>query len=198
MGFRCEICNREFKDGDGLSQHNVAKHPTPVNTQSTLNAKKIKNWTIGLVILGVIVGLVWFGFNSLTGENKECKTAPVNEINIGSHTNLKLHIHSNLKILIDGVEQQIPPNIGVSSGILRPLHTHDEPGKIHIEGQCAREFTLGEFFSVWGKTFNSSCIFDKCTDSGELKFFVNGKENSDFEKVILRDDQEIVIEYKSK
>ena len=196
MRFRCEICNREFKDEDGLSQHNVSKHPVPVITPSLINTKKIKNWTISILVLGIIIGLLFWGMNSLIGESKECKTAPVTEVNIGSHTNLKLHIHSNLKIIIDGVEQQIPPNIGVSPGILRPVHTHDEPGKIHIEGLCAREFSLGEFFSVWGETFNSSCIFDKC--GGELKFFVNGKENSEFERVILRDDQEIFIEYKSK
>jgi len=197
MRFRCEICNREFKDEDGLSQHNVAKHPTPVNTQSTLNTKKIKNWTIGLIVLGVIIGLFWFGMSSLIGESKECKTAPATEINIGGHANLKLHIHAILNIEIDGKQISLPPNIGVSTGILRPLHTHDEPGKVHIEGPCARDWKLGEFFDVWGREFSSSCIFENCTDKGELKMTVNGKESNEFDNYVMRDDDVILIDYKS-
>jgi len=196
MKVKCEICNRDFKDQDGLDQHNSSKHPVAVKT--TVNTKKIKNWIIGLVVLGLIVGFIWWAMVSISADSELCKTAPVTEINIGSHQNVKLHIHSNLKIMIDGVEQQIPANIGVLPGIMRPLHTHDLDNKIHIEGLCPREFALGEFFSVWGKAFNSTCIFDKCTDSGELKMYVNGKESSEFEKLILRDDQIIVIEYKSK
>lgn len=42
---------------------------------------------------------------------------------------------------------------------MRPLHTHDTSGQIHVEPIVARDITIGDFFLVWGKVFNSSGIF---------------------------------------
>ena len=194
---RCEICDRTFKDADGLAQHNSAKHQVAVK-KTNQNSKKLKNWIIFILIIGGIIGLVIWSISGAIVESNSCKTAPVTEINIGSHQNLKLHIHSELRILIDGEEQFIPANIGVLPSILRPLHTHDASGEIHMEGPCQRDFKLGEFFQIWGREFNSKCIFDKCTDKGELKMFVNGLSNDKFENYIMKDDDSILIQYKSK
>ncbi len=57
---RCEICERNFKDQNGLDMHNKAKHSTEVKKESKKvdrkkNYKKIRKWVIGLVILGLII-----------------------------------------------------------------------------------------------------------------------------------------------
>ena len=58
---RCEICNREFKDLDGLAAHNKAKHSESMpRERKSLPVKRIRNWSIFILIFGLIVtGIVW-------------------------------------------------------------------------------------------------------------------------------------------
>ena len=58
---RCEICDRTFKDVDGLAAHNKAKHSEKIQKEKKLlPVKKIRNWSIFLIIIMLIVfGLVW-------------------------------------------------------------------------------------------------------------------------------------------
>ncbi len=155
---------------------------------------KRTKWILGvLVFVVVLAGLIalpyYFGDDS-------CLTTPATEMDIGGHEDLAMHIHPTLEIVIDGERQEIPAGIGLTFNEMRPIHTHDATGKIHIEAPCEREFTLREFFAVWGKQFNSQCIFDSCVaDGGTLVMFVNGDENDAYDNLILRDDDEIQIVY---
>ena len=122
-----------------------------------------------------------------------------------------VHWHPKLKIIIKGEEQFIPPNIGISIGNnidnqisgmrMSPTHTHTGDGIIHLENnrpwQKPETLTLGYFFRVWDKKFNSSCIFEYCNnENGTLTMTVNGKPNFEFEKYMMHDKDEIIIEYK--
>jgi hypothetical protein len=189
---RCEFCDRNFKNQDGLEAHNKAKHPEQTKkSKKPLPVKKIKNYSILIIVLGL---LIW-GVVALVGSSGSCKTDPVTEINIGSHNNLVSHIHPNLRIVIEGVPQIIPANIGVSTNIMRPLHTHDSTGKIHAEGPCQRNFVLGDFFLIWGEEFNSENILGHKAEEGTITMSVNGKKSEEYEKLVLRDSDNIVIEY---
>lgn len=53
----------------------------------------------------------------------------------------------------------IPGGVGFSSTCARPLHTHDTSGTIHVETDVNQNYTIGDFFLIWGKVFNSSGIF---------------------------------------
>ncbi len=55
--------------------------------------------------------------------------------------------------------QYIPANIGLLPNCNRPVHTHDDTGTIHVETDQDINYTIGDFFLIWGKTFNSSGIF---------------------------------------
>ena len=109
-----------------------------------------------------------------------------------------LHWHPKLTIYIKGVKQEIPEGIGLSP-IEQPIHTHDVTGTIHIEfaGLVKKEdLKLGQFFKIWGKQFNSNCIFDKCNGTeGKVKMLVNGQENQEFENYPMRDGDNIEIRY---
>ena len=62
---RCEICDRNFKDAEGLSMHNAAKQPESKKTEKKkIPVKKIRNWGIFIIIFGLIV---WGGFFVFTG-----------------------------------------------------------------------------------------------------------------------------------
>ena len=205
---RCDICDRTFKDPDGLAMHNKSKHPEKVpKERKPLPIKKIRNWTIFIVIIGLIV----WGVVALIPESN------VKELNVnieGNTLNIPagaVHWHPRLIIKIDGERIAIPANIGLSVGKvvdtslsgmrMSPTHTHETDGTIHLENnnpsKKPESLTLGYFFYVWDKQFSSSCIFEYCTDKGELKMYVNEEENFEFENYLMNDKDEILIEYTS-
>jgi hypothetical protein len=191
--FKCEACDKEFSSKEALDMHNGSKHYSP--PKISVNKKKVRNYGIWIVILVLVVGGGYYLTQGVINEGNSCQTDPAAEINIGGHNNLVSHIHANLDIMIDGTKEQIPSNIGIGAGIMRPVHTHDSSGELHIEGPCVRDFTLGDFFSIYEETFNSECIFDNC--DGEVTLTVNGATSEDYENHVLRDGQDIVISYTS-
>ena len=58
---RCEICDRTFKDAEGLAMHNKAKHPESMSREKKLlPIKKVRNWSILVIAVGlIIVGIAW-------------------------------------------------------------------------------------------------------------------------------------------
>ncbi len=117
-----------------------------------------------------------------------------------------MHIHPHLSIMIDGQAQVIPANVGIDSFCMRPVHTHDDSGTIHLEFPQARNVMLGDFFTIWGKRFDRNCVLDSCIGSpkpGEggrrtLKLRVNGKDNTEFERYLMHDKDQIEIILDSK
>ncbi len=110
-----------------------------------------------------------------------------------------MHIHPQLSILINGGHLGIPANIGITADCMRPIHTHDASSQLHVEWTAARDFTLGEFFRIWGKTFTKNQIFDYKTNETRMVILtVNGVPNQDFENLVLRDNDQIVIEYRQR
>jgi len=195
--FRCEICDRTFVHGEALTSHNTSKHPESIRKGSSFNFKKMRNYGILILIVGLLIWGVSWTVGSVVKESDDCATKPVTDINIGGHNNLRSHAHADIKIMIDGVDQVIPSNIGTGYNLMRPLHTHTSDGEIHIEGPCIRDFTLGEFFDIWIKDFDSTKIFDKTTENGELKVYVDDVESQSFRNIVLRDKSNILIEYNS-
>ncbi|MEK6872597.1 MAG: hypothetical protein AABW90_01125 [Nanoarchaeota archaeon] len=194
---KCKPCGKEFAGLEALNSHKKDKHHIKEEEKESTYRKMY----FYLFAIFIIVFIVFLAYSFVSGED-EC-SKPAKETNIGGHKNLELHIHPHLKIIIDEKQETVPKDIGIAYGIMRPIHTHDDSGKIHIEDHCKRNFTLKDFFSIYEKDFNSQCIFDKCIDDntsnnkGSLKMFVDGKESQEFENLVLKDKQEIVIEYKS-
>lgn len=100
------------------------------------------------------------------------------------------HWHPHLTIKIDGKEQIIPANIGLGPNCHLPLHTHMNDNIIHVESQIIRDYTLGEFFEVWGESLQK--------ENYELEMTVNGQPNSEYGNLVLKDGQKIVLNYVTK
>lgn len=114
-----------------------------------------------------------------------------------THAGLGQHIHPELTIIINGKEVEIPANIGITADCMMSLHTHETDGVIHIETPIIRDFTLGNFFAVWGEPLDSTHVLDfTATKAGQIKMTVNGQDVDTFENTILRDKDKIVIEAK--
>ncbi len=109
------------------------------------------------------------------------------------------HIHQHLDLYVNGQHLTVPALIGINVKVrfLDPLHTHDASGIIHIESPVTTDYTLGQFFAVWGLRLNRSCIGGLCAGGGkELRAWVDGKRvNADPSRIILDAHQEIVLAY---
>ena len=98
------------------------------------------------------------------------------------------HIHPVLKIEVDGVNEIIPNEIGLSPACEKAVHTHEEgDGTIHVEAQDNRQYTLNDFFSVWGKS-----IF---REGYNLEISADGNVVQDSAQIIFKDSQQIVLKY---
>lgn len=167
---------------------------------------KTKKVVVGVVIL-ISTIILWVLFNN-EGNWQDLK---LKEDQITSIPKGEVHWHPRLTIVIDNEKVPIPIGIGIDMGrkvdthlsgmSMSPTHTHESDGTIHIENKNPKTkpetVTLGYFFYVWDKNFNSTCIFEYCTEKGILKMSVNGKENNEFQNYLMRDKDNIVIEYTS-
>ena len=97
------------------------------------------------------------------------------------------HIHPQLTIVLDGEFETIPSAIG-NNPCLRQIHTHDRTGQLHVEPQGVdRDYTLEDFFRVWGKSLER--------DGYSLEVTVGGKVVTDPSDLLFQDGQRIVAEY---
>lgn len=110
-----------------------------------------------------------------------------------------LHTHQHLDLYLEGEKVTIPTDIGVNeqAGFLSPVHTHNETGIIHVESPTVQDFTLGQFFTVWGVRFNDQCLGGYCSDEEKkLSLYLNGQQISDnYVNLKLEPKQEIVLIY---
>ncbi len=151
----------------------------------------LKNIATIILVAGATVFLVWV----------IAKQSPATEVSTTESAIVSkngIHYHPKLDIYLKGQLQTIPVGVGIGAVHL-PIHTHAADNIIHLEfsGLVTLDNTrLGEFFKIWGKQFNSNCIFDNCNGpSGTVKMLVNGLPNNDFEKYPMKDNDKIEIRY---
>jgi hypothetical protein len=70
---------------------------------------------------------------------------------------------------------------------MSPSHTHDATGRIHVESNTMRNFTLGEFLDIWqGLNINGKTV------SATL----DGKPVSNYRDILLKDRQQVTLDIK--
>lgn len=183
----CGHCQREFGSQEALEMHAAAKHSGEGHVHSSpMSRQRLKRLVYGAI---ATVAVVVFVMLLLQGTH-EGNAADVPEISLPRGP---IHWHPHLRIIINGIEQNIPADIGGH----KPIHTHEPGGILHMENERPTLHTLqlGNFFEVWGRNFSNDCIFDYCTTDGKLTMTVNGKENNEFEKYVMHDKDKIVVEY---
>ncbi len=174
------LSSKERYELGRLEKTNQQNKPTVKWTPKRLI--KIIVWL--LIIGGGIVTLAWYITNA--------PTVPESDI----ISRKSIHWHPELSIYINKQKQEIPSEAGKHTLI----HTHDNTGVIHIHPASSLvlrdDIKLGTFFRLWGKQFNSNCIFDKCNSpEGKVKMLVNGQENTEFENYLMKDKDKIEIRY---
>lgn len=159
---------------------------------------------IGLAVSGIVT--IFLIYQGLTVSDAS-DISPVTNQQTGefhleevhANPNLVMHIHTQLDLRNDGQQVQVPAEIGIASelwhdhsldqfgpsrALLAPLHTHDTTGTIHIESVLHRNYTLGEFLSIWG--FDQEKIVRVSTG--------DGMEIVDYSNHVLGRNARIVME----
>jgi hypothetical protein len=112
---------------------------------------------------------------------------------------LKYHVHSHLTIFVNGEQVAVPANIGIdfNARCLYWLHTHDNSGVIHVEAPSEQQFTLGQFFAIWGKDLSATSLLGNKADAAhQVRAFVDGQPfMGDPATISLGKHTDIVLEY---
>lgn len=145
-------------------------------------SQKIKKYAKKSVLLATVV-LVLGGIGWYLAKSKTLSYDPLSLCI--QHTNARMHIHPHLKIIVKGEEVKIPKNVGISATCMRPIHTHDDSGTLHLEFPNTTNIPLGNFFKVWEKPLSSF--------GNNPKMKVNGADNTELENYIMRDGDQIEL-----
>lgn len=110
----------------------------------------------------------------------------------------QVHKHALLHIYHDGLLVPIAPQIGLYRTIASSVHTHDSTGIVHMESKVPHDFTLGDFFAIWGVRFGNASL-GTWVDSGDqqVRVYVNGRKVADPVNYVMRDKDNIVVGYGS-
>jgi hypothetical protein len=116
---------------------------------------------------------------------------------------LAFHIHMLLQVFVDGNPVPVAQGIGInqigsaSDQFITVLHTHDASGVIHVESAKQQDYTLGEFFDVWGVPLSSTQIgaYANAGDK-QVRVFLNGQPyTGDPRGLVLKQHEDIVVTY---
>ena len=137
---------------------------------------KISLWTAGIVL--ILGGGGWYMAKS--------GFFTYDPLHIcAQHTGVGMHIPPHLKIFVKSEEIKIPANLGISARCMRPIHTHDDTGTLHLEFPNRKDVLLEQFFKIWKKSLNDFGL--------NPKMKVNGSENSELQNYIMRDGDQIEL-----
>ena len=110
-----------------------------------------------------------------------------------------MHIHQHLDIVVNGKPIPIPASIGIGTGFISAVHTHDSSGILHIESPVKKDFTLGQFFKEWNVDFDDSHIgIFASGQNNKLIVAVNGVPITNVQKYVVQPHDEIEIWYGNK
>lgn len=189
---RCPICDVPVK-AENLRRHvedTHPRHPDAAAVQERIREDtryvpkaaprvplRIRKSYVAILAGVLVVGVgVW-------AASSYSQTAPFSLDECVPGNAVTYHIHWRLSMFIAGSRFPIPYNIGVSPGCARPVHTHDdyvpttEPAVIHVEYRNARQFTVGDFFTVWGVPFAPTQLL---TCTSDVTMTVNGLANTHY------------------
>ena len=156
---------------------------------------------IALIVVVIIIVSVYIEL-AIKPQNTSLTSKNVNPFAV--------YFHSNLSIILDNKPLVIPSQIGINESLwkdhsldkygvpgmpmdekgeknmpgMAPLYTTNDKGRITVGSVIEREYTLGEFLTIWG----GLDLMDKLVNAT-----VNGNEVANYENITLEDDQQIEL-----
>ncbi|MBC5829104.1 MAG: hypothetical protein GIW98_02795 [Candidatus Eremiobacteraeota bacterium] len=131
-------------------------------------------------------------------------------------SNITYHIHLHVSLFVNGNRLAVPDAIGIvnpgpevngftsSGSCFYHLHTHDAQGLIHVEAPGVANYTLGQFFDIWGQPLSQNNVAGHAgtvqvyvappAASGSLSTGVFALYAGDPRAIPLQPHEEIVLE----
>jgi hypothetical protein len=199
-GAKCDVCGKSFYSRKQLEQHAQDAHRT-VNKNDMIKAAKkpfkIPNKLISIIAACVLIAII--GSIAVYYAREHAAALTIDGIACNSMEQFAMHIHAHLDIIINGVYFLVPSQVGIPGNCFYWLHTHDESGIVHIEAPMLRDFTLGQFFDIWGKKLSNDQIFNYVADANNpLNVYINGTkvpDGTNYRDIKLNAHDEIAIVY---
>lgn len=85
------------------------------------------------------------------------------------------HVHAHLAIVYNGQWLTLPQHIGLPASCDYEMHTHDHTGIIHIEAPTVKNYTLGNFFDIWGEPLTNTNV---AGITGDVVAYINDNGES--------------------
>jgi hypothetical protein len=169
-----------------MSQTQTRKQKILGDVKRKRRQRAITSLTVAVILIAIIVAAVIF------------LRPPPNAVPLPdylSHCVLGglYHSHPNLTVTINGANVPVPLNT-FDASCQQPIHTHNEPGVLHIETDQNRDYTLGDWFLLWGHyannanyaIFNSNQIFTNKVDANHhITMTVNGVSDTSFQNHVF-------------
>jgi hypothetical protein len=157
---------------------------------------RLRQWGWGIAILALLFGVLGatvFAAARPTGGSAQT----IDGIACESGERLEYHVHAHVAIYVNGEQLTVPAGTGITNSCIYWLHTHDFSGVIHIESPAQQNFTLGQFFAVWGQTLSAEQLMSYSADaSHQVQAYVNGQPwSGDPASIPLDAHAVIVLEY---
>lgn len=149
-------------------------------------------WVVGLVVAIAILFVAW----NFRDPNLSLKStwADANVKCLSQNDRVAQNLRAHLTVFVDNVPETIPGNVGVLNNCIAEIHTQNASGDVYVSSAHVDVFTLGQFFTVWGKPLMRNRY--------NLTVSVNGTgymENEHFYSTIpLKDGEDIRLEYFTK
>ncbi len=147
-----------------------------------------------LPLLAVIILAFFFYSKSITNSSYNgLPTVPCIDQTLPIKENFSFHI----AISINGNNYPIETTIGHDYGqCLHSIYVNDSSGTVIVKSNTVQNYTLGNFFQVWHKTFNKNQIFDyQASNTHSIRVLVNGNDVQTFENTILHSGDNIEVIY---
>lgn len=152
------------------------------------------------ITVGGVFALVFIGFIVAIVLNRSPATGqPIANIRCDSGEQLAVHYHAHVDLIYKGQPAAIPAQVGITSTCFYWTHTHQSSGIVHIEApkeSASRQFTLGDFFQVWGQPLSDQQVATfKLSSGDQLKMWVDGKPyTGDPRKIVLKSHTQVAVE----
>ncbi|OLS24957.1 MAG: hypothetical protein HeimC2_20120 [Candidatus Heimdallarchaeota archaeon LC_2] len=168
---------------DHLKPENVASKKQLIKELNKNNGStQVKAIIVGVII---IVALAFGGvFSGELGsinpnDNNDQSIIPNNgeakdftylkDVWLDGHNDIGLHYHFFISFLIFDESKGLAADIGVYGSRMKPIHTHDSSGKVHLElpSNYGRIPTLADFFAIWSDWAGETIGLSRNTLLGE-------------------------------
>lgn len=107
-----------------------------------------------------------------------------------------IHIHQHLDLFVNGRRLAVPGGIGIDdNSFIASVHTHDASSVIHVESPTKEQFSLGQFFAIWGVRFTPNALGGyRSSGQRRIRLYVDGRPLSgNPARLVLAPHQEIAV-----